>query len=170
MSDTPDTWTQITSSPLEFSLRDLWDGLISLRPNAGISAFTFDIQAVDAQGNLSDSDETDSDFDPVGVSISAIPLKEIDAGKKTRINDDGKLTPDSTTLDAWTAALVADSTLRIFVRLRHGKDGIVTMDEGVVAEGLSLGSHGVLDSSIVIFVECRQPGAFVASDRQCGGC
>ena len=149
-SNTSDTWTQITSSPLEFSLRDLWDGLISLRPNAGISAFTFDIHAVDAQGNLSDSDETDSDFDPVGVSISAIPLKKIDAGKKTRVNDDGALTPDSTTLDAWTAAMVADSTLRIFVRLRHGKDGIVTMDEGVVAEGLSLASHGVLDSSIVI--------------------
>ena len=134
-----------------FTLAQLqWDGWLPSSPMPQVSAFTFDIQAVDAQGNLSDSDETDSDFDPVSVSISVIALKEIDAGKKTRINDDGALTPDSTTLDAWTAAMVADSTLRIFVRLRHGKDGIVTMDEGVVAEGLSLGSHGVLDSSIVI--------------------
>ena len=152
VSDTA-PWTKmdkvISQDYYSFTLAQLQGRLVALVPDAA-GTFTFDIQAVDAQGNLSDSDETDSDFDPVSVSISVIALKEIDAGKKTRVNDDGALTPDSTTLDAWTAAMVADNTLRIFVRLRHGKDGIVTMDEGVVAEGLSLASHGVPSSNIVI--------------------
>ena len=152
VSDTA-PWTKmdkvISQDYYSFTLAQLQGRLVALVPDAA-GTFTFDIQAVDAQGNLSDSDETDSDFDPVSVSISVIALKEIDAGKKMPVNDDHALTPDDTTLDAWTAAMVADNTLRIFVRLRHGKDGIVTMDEGVVAEGLSLASHGVPSSNIVI--------------------
>ena len=151
-SDTSDTWTEITSSPLEFSLRKLWDGLIALRPNAGISALTFDIQAVDDQGNLSDSDESDSDFDPFSVSISVIALKEIAAGKKTRVNDDGALTPDGPTLDAWRAAA---TPLTIFVKLYigdlpGGKRGIVDLSVGDVTEHLSVGSHNVPSSRILV--------------------
>ena len=143
------TWTEITSSPLEFTLEELRNGLVSFLADSGVSALTFDIQAVDPQGNLSDSDESDDDADPVSVSVPVIPLKEIDAGKKMPVNDDHALTPDDTTLGAWIAA---DNTpLTIFVELKHGKRWSGAHGaQKLVQEQLFSKTHSIADSKIAI--------------------
>ena len=128
-----------------FTLAELQGGLIAFFPKASVSSTsTFTIQAADdgdgTQGsppNLSDSDPYDgeNDPDPITVSIPVVVLKEIEAGQKVALNDDGKLTPDRDTLDAW---LTADDTLKIFVKLQGVKSGIVVPGEGTVEEALSL--------------------------------
>ena len=141
----------LNGSPLgyyAFTLADLQGGLVSVKASAGVSSFTFKVQATDdgdpgvsnSPPHLSDSDRNDNqnDADPASVSISVVALKEIEAGQKGALNDDrprGGLTPDPVTLQAW---LDAESTLEIFVELQKGKSGIVVLEEGDVEEVLSL--------------------------------
>ena len=120
-----------------FTLADLQSGLVAFFPNAGAPTLNFHIQAVDDDGNLSDSDHNDdqNDADPVNVSVRVVALKEIEAGRKDALNDDEGLTPDPVTLQTW---LDADGALRIFVELQGGKSGIVVLEEGAAEESLSL--------------------------------
>ena len=119
----------------EFTLRQLWEGLVSLLPNAGVpnagvSTLTFEIQAHDGT-HLSDSDyyDNEDDADPIGVSIRVVALKEIYAGKEMPVNDDrrstggdGGLTPSDATLDAWIGETTS-GRLKVLVRLEGGKKG-----------------------------------------------
>ena len=165
-ADAAGTWEAIPpkgtvgSEYREFTLAQLQDGLVSLLPDAGVSTLTFRIQARDdglpgtpgSPAHLSDSDYYDNqnDADPESVSIRVVALKEIEPGRKSAINDGsprGGLTPDPDTLQAW---LNADSTLRIFVILQEGKNGIVIPSVGVVQERFSVGTHSVSDSKIVV--------------------
>ena len=153
--DTPSTWAEIPlrgtagNQYREFTLTELRGGLIAFFPDSGASMLTFKIQAVDDGPNLSDSDPYDdeNDADPVSVSIPLVVLKKVAVGKEVAINDDGVLTPDDNTLDAW---LTADNTLRIFVVLQGGKSGIVRPGARVVQERLSLGLHGIASSKIAV--------------------
>ena len=106
----------------EFTLTQLRDGLVSLFPDAGVSALTFEIQADDGT-HLSDSDPHDdeSDADPTSVSVSVVALKEIDAGKEMPVSDDTGLTPDDITLDVWIFAATSDP--RVLVRIEGTKRG-----------------------------------------------
>ena len=159
-TDTPSTWTEIPlrgtagNQYREFTLTELRGGLIAFFPNAGASMLTFKIQAADDDSHLSDSDPYDdeNDADPVSVSIPLVVLKKVAVGKEVAINDDGVLTPDDDTLDAW---LTADNTLRILVILQRGKSGIVRPGAGVVQERLSLGLHGVARSKIAVSWEAK---------------
>ena len=125
-----DTWREIRLTAgtqyREFTLAQLQGGLVAFSPNAAASTLTFDIQAVDDGPNLSNA---------ASVSVSVVALEEIEAGQKGALNDDGKLTPDTNTLQAW---LTADNTLEIFVELQGGKSGIVVLEDGAVKESLSL--------------------------------
>ena len=166
LASDPDTWDPIRLSGTagnqyrEFTLAQLQSGLVAFFPNAGVSTLTFKIQAADdglpgvsnSPPHLSDSDlSSPDDADPVNVSVPLVALKEIEPGRKSAINDDRPrrgLTPDPDTLQAW---LDADSTLRIFVILQGGKNGIAMPSAGVVPERLSVGSsHGVANGKIAV--------------------
>ena len=137
----------------EFSLADMRNGLIALLPASGAYTLTFQMQAVDggdptnpgSPSNLSDSDPQTTGAQAANVSISVVTLKEVEAGQKVALSDDGALTPDADTLQAW---LDADSTLQIFVELQGGKSGIVVPEEGVVGEVLFL-SGGVSNITVI---------------------
>ena len=158
-ASTSDSWVDMTKAIVgglsqdyyAFTLAQLQSGLVAFLPTSATSPLTFDIQAADAAdgtANLSDSDPTDDDADPTSVSVSVVALKTLDAGKQTRINDDGALTPDADTLDAW---LAADDALQIFVVLQEGKRGIAGLSSGAVQERLSVASsHGVGSDKIVV--------------------
>ena len=158
-ASTSDSWVDMTKAIVgglsqdyyAFTLAQLQSGLVAFLPTSATSPLTFDIQAADAAdgtANLSDSDPTDDDADPTSVSVSVVALETLDAGKQTRINDDGALTPDDDTLDAW---LAADDALQIFVVLQEGKRGIAGPSSGAVQERLSVASsHGVGSDKIVV--------------------
>ena len=161
-SDASDVWTEIPPSGTvgnqyqEFTLAQLQGKLVALLSNTGAATLTFDIQAADdgdgtpgSTPHLSDSDPYDdeSDADPTSVSVSVVALETVVAGKEARINEDGGLTPDNDTLDAW---LAADNSLRIFVELQKGKSGIVRPSAGVVQEHLSVGTHSVPNNKIAV--------------------
>ena len=142
----PMTEEALNGSPLgyyAFTLADLQDGLIAFFANADASTLTFKVQAADdgmpgdptSSPNLSDSDPDTDGTQPAPVSIRVVALKEVEAGQEDALNDDGGLTPDPDTLQAW---IDADSTLEIFLELQGGKSGIVVPEEGVVEEVLSL--------------------------------
>ena len=143
-------WTQIvadgSNAYLEFTLADLQGGLVAFVPDASASPLAFDIQAHDGT-HLSDSDRSTSDPDPESVSVSVVALRTVAAGEEVSINGDGALTPNIDTLDAW---LVADDSLKIFVVLGGGKEGIITLAAGLVQERLSVGTHSVSDSKIAV--------------------
>ena len=133
-----DPMTKVVSQDYyAFTLADLQSSLVAFFPNAGVPTLNFHIQAVDDDGNLSDSDHNDdqNDADPVNVSVRVVALKEIEAGQQGALNDDEGLTPDPVTLQTW---FDADGALRIFVELQGGKSGIVVLEEGAVDESLSL--------------------------------
>ena len=104
--------------------------------------------------HLSDFDpyDNENDADPISVSISVVALKTVAPGEEVLINDDEALNPDDDTLDAWLA--IGDS-LQIFVMLREGKRGIAMLSDGVVQERLSVGSHAVDTSKIVVSWEAE---------------
>ena len=99
--------------------------------------------------HLSDFDPSNDDPDPISASISVLALKTVRAGEEMRINEDGALTPDDDTLDAW---LAANDALEIVVVLQEGgRHGIFKPSTGVVQERLWVGSsHGVADGRIVV--------------------
>ena len=73
------TWTPISPTVdggdqyQEFSLADLRAGKIGFRGGDGTSNITFTIQAVDDQGNLSDSDPTTANtMEPANGEIFAV--------------------------------------------------------------------------------------------------
>ena len=146
-----DPWSDVdltlSTQYREFSLADLRGGLVSLKALLGASSLSFDIQAVDDGPHLSDSDPNTLGAQPSSVSILAVSSKTFAAGEEVRINDDKALTPDDNTLGAW---LTADDALKIFVKLQGGRSGVFTPSAGVVRERLSLGSHSVPDSRIVV--------------------
>ena len=151
-----DPWVAMTKANVggapqdyySFTLAQLQGKLVAFFPDA-TGTLTFDIQAADDGPHLSDSDPYDdeSDADPTSVSVSVVALETVVAGKEARINEDGGLTPDNDTLDAW---LAADNSLRIFVELQKGKSGIVRPSAGVVQEHLSVGTHGVGSDKIAV--------------------
>ena len=157
LTGAPSAWVNIVGAQ-EFTLAQLQGGLIAFSPDAA-GTLTFDIQAADdglatIRGALRTSaTPTESDADPTSVSVSVVGLETVVAGKEARINEDGVLTPHDDTLDAW---LAADDTLRIFVVLEGGKEGIITPAVGVVQERLSVGSsHGVEDGKIAVSWEAN---------------
>ena len=147
LASDPDTWAEILftigTQYRKFTLAQLQSGLVAFFPNAGASTLTFEIQAADdgdgtpgSTPHLSDSDPDTVGTQPASVSVSVVGLKEIEAGQKGALNDDGDLlTPDTGTLRAW---LTADGTLEILVELQGGKSGIVVLEDGAVEESLSL--------------------------------
>ena len=112
-----------------------------------MSSVAFKIQVVDEAGHLSDSDPNTVDAQPESISVSVVLVKEVGAGQKGDVNDDGVLTPDNDTLDAW---LTARTPLRIFVVLQEGRSGVVTPSAGVVQERLWADTHDVSDNKIVV--------------------
>ena len=157
--DISSPWENIDKTPTtqyrEFTLAQLQGRLIALFPDA-TGTLTFEIQAADngdgtpgSPPNLSDADRYDNqdDTDPHSVSIEIVSFDTIDVAKEVPINEDEALTPNVATLEAWFAE---DRTLRIFVVLGGGKEGIITPAAGVVKEYLSVGTHGVADSKISV--------------------
>ena len=144
-------WTEIvadgSNAYLEFTLAQLRGSLVSLKASAGMSLVAFKIQVVDDAGHLSDSDPSTVDAQPESISVSVVLVKEVGAGQKGDVNDDGVLTPDNDTLDAW---LTARPPLRIFVVLQEGRSGVVTPSAGVVQERLWADTHDVSDSKILV--------------------
>ena len=140
-----DAGTQLAPT-YTFTLLELRGGLISFFADSGVSKIDFEVQALDDGDLESDSDPVMLGRQPVGVSIPAIALKEIEAGQKGAVNDDGTLgrggiTPDTATLQAWMDA--SSTPLTIFVKLyigklQGGKSGLVVLGEGTVKESLSL--------------------------------
>ena len=136
-SGSADDWIKIVVVPpkayLEFTLAELQAGRIAFLAGDGVASadggegkkITFQIQAADAAdgtANLSDSDPDTDGTQPAPVSIRVVALKEVEAGQEDALNDDGGLTPDPDTLQAW---IDADSTLEIFLELQGAKSGIV---------------------------------------------
>ena len=157
--DISSAWTNIDKTPTtqyrEFTLAQLQGRLVALLPNAA-GTLTFEIQAADngdgtpgSPPNLSDADPYDgqNDTDPHSVSMKIVSFNTIYAARELPINEDEALTPDVATLEAWFAE---DRTLRIFVVLGGGKEGIITLAAGLVKEYLSVGTHGVADSKIAV--------------------
>ena len=151
-------WTKIvadgSNAYLEFTLAQLQGGLVAFVPDASASPLTFQVQAADdgdgtpgSLPHLSDSDPYDPGAQPKSVSVSVVALRTVAAGEEVPINGDGVLTPDDGTLDAW---LTADDALEIFVFLREGRSGIFKPSAGLVQERLSVGTHSVSDSKIVV--------------------
>ena len=136
----------ISQDYYSFTLAQLQGSLISLRPKAA-GTLTFQVQAADDAPHLSDSDPYDPGAQPESISISVVALETVAAGEEVSINGDGALTPGDDTLDAW---LTANDALQIFVVLGKGKEGIVTPSAGLVRERLSVGTHSVPDSKIVV--------------------
>ena len=150
-------WTEIvadgSNAYLEFTLAQFRGSLVSLKSSAGMSSVAFKIQVVDDAGHLSDSDPNTVGAQPESISVSVFLVKEVGAGQKDDVNDDGVLTPDDGTLDAW---LTARTPLRIFVVLQEGRSGVVTPSAGVVQERLWADTHDVSDSKIVVSWEADQ--------------
>ena len=142
-------WTRISplATHLEFTLAQLRGSLVSLKASAGMSSVAFKIQVVDEAGHLSDSDPNTVGAQPESISVSVVLVKEVGAGQKGDVNDDGVLTPDDDTLDAW---LAARTPLRIFVVLQEGRSGVSTPSARVVQERLWADTHDVSDNKIVV--------------------
>ena len=151
-------WSKIVAGDkayLEFTLAQLRAGRIALLAGDGLASgdgtkVIFRVQAADApdnNANLSDADPDTDGAQPASVSVSVVALRTVAAGEEVPINGDGALTPDNDTLDAW---LTANDALKIFVVLGKGKEGIFRPIAGVVQERLSVDTHGVLDSKIVV--------------------
>ena len=115
-----------------FTFADLQAGKVSFLAGDGLQAgggeqITFKVQAVDDNGNLSDSDDAtpgDQAADgSVAVDRAAVATK---AGVGVRINEDGVLSPDEATLTAWKqSATTHGGTLRVIVRLLDMQEGDV---------------------------------------------
>ena len=113
-----------------FTFADLQAGKIAFlagdgRQASGGEQITFKVQAVDDDGNLSDSDDATPGAQTadgsVGVDRAAVATI---AGKRMSINKDGVLTPDVTTLGLWKGAASGRSgTLHVVVRLVNKQDG-----------------------------------------------
>ena len=109
-----------------FTLADLKAGEIAFLAGNGVAKIdggngkkiTFQIQAVDDDGNLSDSDSATSDPDPVDAEILVVASARATAGYGSLINADGLLTPGEVTLTDWLAeATTYGGTLRLVVKL-----------------------------------------------------
>ena len=104
------------------------DGVATGDGGKGVK-ITFQIQAADdgdgtpgSTPNLSDSDPTTSDPDPVDGEISIVVSTKLTAGAGGFIND-GVLTPDDTVLTDWMGtATTHGGTLHVVVKLL-GKEG-----------------------------------------------
>ena len=126
-----------------FTLAELRAGKVSFLAGDGLASgngekIVFRIQAADAgdpatpgsPSNLSDSDPTTSDLDPVDVEISIVPSVEVSSGFIGLVNEDGMLTPSPAKLDAWIESAGSD-TLHIVVRLGNKQDGdILSLQTG----------------------------------------
>ena len=125
-----DVWEDMTLAAGQdyyaFTLADLKAGEIAFLAGNGVAKIdggngkkiTFQIQAVDDDGNLSDSDPATSDPDPVDAEILVVASARATAGYGSFINTDGLLTPGEGTLTDWLAeATTYGGTLRLVVKL-----------------------------------------------------
>ena len=141
-----DPWLNVAPTPStqyqEFSLADLKAGKIAFLAGDGQSTgdgktIDFSIQAVDDDLNLSDSDLSDDDADPIEVNIFIVATARTVAGIGARINTDGLLTPSPTMLGAWQqSASTYSGTLYVIVKLM-----------GDLVDGDKLSLQGSYDTS-----------------------
>ena len=128
------TWTKIpdTNGYQEFSLADLRAGKIGFKGGDGTSNITFTIQAVDDQGNLSDSDPTTANtMEPANGEILLFPPMKSTAGYGSLINEDGGLMPDTKTLNVWMkVAQEHRKTLHVIVKVLGWETGDVLSLKG----------------------------------------
>ena len=130
-SSSESDWTKIVANPseayLEFTLAQLRAGRIALLPGDGRASgegtkVVFRVQAAGDGPNLSDSDPSTSDPDPLDVEILIRSSAEVFAGYPSLLDADGVLTPDDATLIAWKQTAITHSTpLYVIVKLFEGE-------------------------------------------------
>ena len=158
-----------------FTLADLQAGKIAFLAGDGLQSgdgerITFKVQAVDDQGNLSDSDpNTANIMDPadgtIAVDSAAVAAT---AGVDGLINTDGVLTPDEITLGSWitSASGYSGAALRVVVKLLNKQDGdVLSLQSGYDATKVTSQWN---TSTGELFVNL-QSGAIAADIRKASG-
>ena len=124
-----------------FTLADLQAGKIAFLAGDGAASadggegkqITFKVQAVDDDGNLSDSDDaTPGDQTADGTIAVDSAAVAVTAGLSGRINEDGVLTPDAATLTVWKQeATKGGGTLQVIVKLPgYQGDAVLSLATG----------------------------------------
>ena len=158
-----DVWEDMTLETGEayyaFTFADLQAGKIAFLAGDGLQAsegeqITFQVQAVDDDGNLSDSDAApgaqaaDGTIAVDSAAVTAAP------GESTRINADDVLTPGDTVLSDWIGtATTHGGTLHVVVQLEKKQDGdVLSLKTGYDTSKITTlvwdGTKGELDLEI----------------------
>ena len=130
-----------------FTFADLQAGKVAFLAGDGLQSgdgerIAFKVQAVDDDGNLSDSDVTPGDQPADGTIAVDRAAVAVTAGVDRLINTDDVLTPDAATLGLWKGAASGRSgTLHVVVRLGNKQDGdILSLGTGYDANKFTPGA------------------------------
>ena len=128
----------VTQDYYAFTLEDVRAGKIAFVAGDGLQSgdgtkITFQIQAADDDDNLSDSDLTTSELDPVDGEISIVASAETTAGYGVLVNADGVLSPLPETLTDWKRSAESHGgTMRVVAKIVDWQKGDELSLEGYV--------------------------------------